>query len=110
MVHSKLAVSLGKVFCTVQAVLHEVFLNLMQEIESSKGGLMTTAVCHVIHDYILPQFCRPKSLPKQKYNSFDNIAVSLVHSTVTGIGRVHSLRIRTSYHMDHMMESLSGYK
>lgn len=49
---------------------------------------MTTAVCYVIHDYILPQYCRPKSLPKQKYNSFDNIAVSLVHSTVTGIGTV----------------------
>jgi len=60
------------------------------------GGLMTTTVCYVIHDYILPQYCRPKSLPKQKYNSFDNIAVSLVHSTVTGIGAIIAIRSNPS--------------
>ena len=80
---------------------------------------MTTAVCYVIHDYILPQYCRPKSLPKQKYNSFDNIAVSLVHSTVTGIGKVpiwstkkrlniSFLRIVVPYHIDPIIDRLSG--
>ena len=36
---------------------------------------------------VLPIYARPRSLPKHKYTSFDNIAVSLCHSTVTGLGQ-----------------------
>ena len=61
---------------------------------------MSTVVCFVIHGIILPRYCRPKSLPKDKYASFDNIAVSFCHSTVTGLGSWLSLTLNPSLRDD----------
>ena len=49
-------------------------------------AILTTLTCFFINTFILPVYARPKPLPKHKYSSFDNIAVSWCHSTITGLG------------------------
>ena len=52
----------------------------------------STMVCAFIRLYLLPRYCRPRSLPEKKYASFDNIAVSFCHSTISGVGSFLALR------------------
>merc|ERR1712212_23874 len=64
-----------------------IFLNKMVEtLQTLSGILSSTVACFIIRFVLLPRYCRPKTLPVKKYESFDNIAVSLCHATVSGIG------------------------
>ena len=54
--------------------------------------LYSTLVCAFIRLVILPRYVRPKTLPEKKYNSFDNIAVSFCHSTISGVGSFLALK------------------
>jgi len=52
--------------------------------------LKWTVMFLIIHNYILP-LKRPGSLVKRKYEQFDNISISLIHSGITAIGSLYIL-------------------
>ena len=52
--------------------------------------LRWTGLFFLIHNYVLP-LRRPKSLKTAKYAQFDNISISLIHSTVTAFASLFVL-------------------